>query len=197
MVALHVLMRKRDVMSKWKFLIMIALTVGVISFVAVQAHPKGAKALTLTALDYAEIQQLSIRYCHTLDTCADRGNEFANLFAPDGVWISRKRRAQGHEALAAWAGGPDYCTNNPLAIRHVALNTMIEASPEGAIGKSYVLQLTIGKDGSTGMIRGGGKYYDVYVKTAEGWRFKSRTFAVGQDVDFIPASELSHHPLPR
>jgi hypothetical protein len=75
---------------------------------------------------------------------------------------------------------------------------MIEPSPEGAIGKSDLLFVTIGPDGWTGTLDGGGKYYDVYVKTAEGWRIKSRQFLMPnpKNVNRIPASELSRHPLP-
>ena len=64
---------------------------------------------------------------------------------------------------------------NPIQ-GHVTLNAVIEPSPEGAIGKSYLVY-----PGERGIIaedaehRGHvGGYQDVYVKTPQGWRFKKR-----------------------
>ena len=94
-------------MSNRKLGAVIALAIGVISVVVLQAQLRGAKTPVLTALDYAEIQQLNAHYAHALDTCAGKGNEFADLFAPDGVYIyGDGHRVQGHENLAAMAGGP-------------------------------------------------------------------------------------------
>jgi hypothetical protein len=72
---------------------------------------------------------------------------------------------------------------------------MIEASPQGAIGKSYFLGVHFSESGKPGQIERGAKVYDVYTKTAAGWRFKSRAFV--QDVERIPVSELSKHPPSR
>ena len=185
-------------MSNRKLVIVIALAIGVISVVALQAQLKGAKAPALTALDYAEIQQLDAHYAHALDTCAGKGNEFADLFAPDGVYIyGDGHKVQGRENLAAMAGGPDCAPpkNNPLNIHHIFVNSMIEPSPEGAIGKSYFLGVSIGENGKTGQLLLGAKVYDVYTKTPAGWRFKSRAYVQAPNVDRIPASELSQHPL--
>jgi hypothetical protein len=154
----------------------IALTISIVSLITVLAQLKGTKAPTLTALDYAEIQQLNSRYPHALDTCADKGNEYAELFTADGVFTVNGKKSEGRESLAAVAGGPN-CPRrkmNPLNMRHVIVNTVIAPSLEGATGKSYVLQVSFGEGG--GKLIAGGKYSDVYVKTPEGWRFKSRTY---------------------
>ena len=65
---------------------------------------------TLTAADYVEIQQLVARYAYAVDTHADNGYAYADLFAPDGVFGGK---TQGREALAKLAmstqaerGGP-------------------------------------------------------------------------------------------
>jgi hypothetical protein len=55
-------------------------------------------------------------------------------------------------------------------------NHLIEASPEGATGKVYLLVIDIGSDGRPTSVNMGGHYEDVYVKTAEGWKIKSRNF---------------------
>jgi hypothetical protein len=52
---------------------------------------------------------------------------------------------------------------------------VIEPSPEGAIGKSYIVYPGVQGQHSdpqhSGIVGG---YQDVYVKTPQGWRFKSR-----------------------
>ena len=158
-------------------IIALALTIVALitSLVAVQAQTKGTKAPTLTPLDYVEIQQLISRYPHALDTCADKGNEYAKLFTADGVFSWNGNKAEGRESLVAIAGGPNCPPGKKrLNIRHITVNTVIEPSPEGATGKSYLLQVSLGEGG--GKLIAGGKYDDVYVKTPEGWRFKSRTY---------------------
>ena len=53
---------------------------------------------------------------------------------------------------------------------HLNLPAAIYPSPEGARGKSWLLEL----HGVTGQIRYAGWYDYVYVRTPAGWRFKSR-----------------------
>jgi hypothetical protein len=52
------------------------------------------------------------------------------------------------------------------------VNHVITPAPGGAVGKSYLLAIGVGGDPTTIERQGG--YEDVYVKTANGWRFKSR-----------------------
>ena len=164
------------ILLKWKGLVRTALVMGVVLFAAMFARTQGAKAPTLTALDYAEIEQLSARYVHALDTCADK--DWADLFSSDGVVISvaDKKRTEGRAALLEFVtAAANRCAQaTPLTLKHMVSNLVIEPTPEGATGKSYVLSLKIGKGGMSGEIVFGGKYFDVYVKTPQGWRFKSR-----------------------
>jgi hypothetical protein len=55
-------------------------------------------------------------------------------------------------------------------------NHLIESSPEGARGKVYLLVIDIAQGGKPTSVNMGGRYEDVYVKTAAGWRIKSRNF---------------------
>jgi hypothetical protein len=50
---------------------------------------------------------------------------------------------------------------------------VITPTPEGAVGT--VDMLMIGLGGDPNKIQYDGHYEDVYVKTAQGWRFKQRT----------------------
>ena len=66
---------------------------------------------------------------------------------------------------------------------------MITPTAEGATGKSYLFAIGVGGD-PTKIERQGG-YDDVYVKTAAGWRFKSRIHVfpnIGQSVQFGPGN---------
>ena len=127
----------------------------------------------LTALDYIEIKQLVSRYAYAVDTGADNGNVYAALFAPDGAFADRMgRETKGREALAALARRN---TRGPQSAFHFIVNHVIEPTSEGAVGKEYLVQLRIGEGERPNDIFGGGHYEDVYVKTPEGWRFKTRT----------------------
>ncbi|HEX6998909.1 MAG TPA: nuclear transport factor 2 family protein [Gammaproteobacteria bacterium] len=144
-----------------------------------------AQEAALTALDYQEITQLINRYAYAIDTCANNGYDYANLFTEDGAFIDRytdegfrqggRVLASGRDALAELVGGGSRGCRTKLPWTdwsHLMLNHEITPSPEGARGRVYLVQL--GMNGPGSVARHGG-YEDVYVKTAEGWRIKSRT----------------------
>jgi hypothetical protein len=145
------------------------VAVGVATLMTVQAQQRTA---TLTALDYAEIQQLVSRYSFAIDTGADNGYAYADLFAPDGSF----GKTTGRDQLAATArpGGGHY-PRGPEFVFHYTSNHVIEATPEGAKGKVYVVEVDAQERGKA-LIEDGGHYEDTYVKTPQGWRFKTRSF---------------------
>src|ERR1700679_621318 len=106
------------------------------SIVFVVAVGLGAepKVKPLTALDYIEIQQLNYKYAFALDNCANHGEDYANLYTDDGVFIVglNGREYKGHDRLVAAAGGPgcERLKQQPPEA-HVTVNVVIEASPEG------------------------------------------------------------------
>ena len=133
----------------------------------------------LTALDYAEIEQLVARYAHALDTCAANGYDYAELFVPDGRFIVNGRvSAEGREKLAAVAGGGVLDCKNPnnrpnfKDFIHVHVNHVIVATASGASGR--VNLITVGKNGDPTHVVHEGGYQDEYVRTPQGWRFRSR-----------------------
>jgi hypothetical protein len=147
--------------------------------------PRAARAPSLTPQDYIEIQQLSARYAFDIDTCVNAGADFADLFTDDGEFsvsqqwgIPGNRKTKGRVALMDAAGGDgkggckDPKTTMGYGISHIVVNHVITPTPEGATGKSYILAIGVGGD-PTRIERQGG-YDDVYVKTAGGWRIKSR-----------------------
>jgi hypothetical protein len=162
---------------------LIALGAGLVSLVAVQGQQRGT-APALTALDYIEIQQLVNRYAFAIDTCANNGYDYADLYTTDGIfyWGVGGRQSKGREQLAeAAGGGKNGCVKlerataeKPLPT-HTTVNLVIEPSPEGAVGKSYLVYPGVrGISADPDHAGHVGGYQDVYVKTAKGWRFKSR-----------------------
>ena len=149
------------------------------------ATPVQAQERAFGALDYQEITQLINRYAYGIDTCGGNGFDYANVFTADGAFIDRNSDAgyaaggrvlaRGRQALAELiGGGAKGCTTKQVWTdwSHLMLNHEITATPDGAKGRIYLVQL--GMKGPGTIERHGG-YEDVYVKTAEGWRIKSRT----------------------
>jgi hypothetical protein len=152
-------------------------TLGVASVLTVAAVALGVaesqrgKAPALSTQDRLDIQELGARYCYGLDTGADNGYYYANVFTPDGSFgntVGREKLA----ALAREGGG----RLKARGYQHIVTNVIIEPSAEGAVGIQYIQVLTVGGQGKPPMVDHGGRYEDVYVKTAEGWRIKSRKF---------------------
>ncbi len=99
-----------------------------------QVKPR-VKALPLTPMDYIEIRQLVNRYAFALDTGSNNGYDYADLFAPDGEFM--RPYAKGREQLAALARGLRLGPDNTV---HYIMNHVIEPTPDGAIGKAYLIE---------------------------------------------------------
>ena len=171
-------------MRRWTTVAVTAVAASLLTLVVVQGQPRSSASFT--ALDYAEIQQLVARYAFAIDTCGDNGYDYARLYAPDGVYIDKYSeagfskggiRSEGYEALALVAGGGKQA--NPCAnsqrwdLNHVLVNHVITPTSDGATGRVYLVELWGGTDPSHTLRAGG--YEDVYVKTSDGWRFRTRT----------------------
>jgi hypothetical protein len=126
------------------------------------ANPARADATPsrLTALDYVEIEQLYAHYAHYLDM--GDGKKLAALFTPDGEFVTNKSdfgTIRGQKALAEFTlkvgGSPAPYWRS----EHVTTTVMIDPSPAGATGSAYLQNYV---------------YVDAFVKTAKGWRFKTR-----------------------
>ena len=140
---------------------------------ALAANPESRtpNPVSLTAEDYIEIQQLVARYPYALDQNPDEGRSYANLFTPDAVF--RQPRTEGRQNLATMASRAPH---GAKYTRHFLANHVIEATTDGAVGRQYLVAVDIGESGQPSSIFLGGHYEDVYAKTPEGWRFKTRTF---------------------
>jgi len=148
-------------MLKRHVLVAVTLSVGVVSSPwAVSAQTPG-KVPTLTAQDREDIQKVVAGYARALGTCA--AEDYANLFEPGtGFFESAFRgRVAGKEKLIALVKSEPQCGDGVKAnlTPRPSQPTVIEVSELGVTGT---------------LPNGPGRYEDVFVKTKDGWRFKSR-----------------------
>jgi len=137
------------------------------------AMPVGAQ--TLTDKDHADIQDLTARYARALGSCA--AEDYAELFAPETGYFASNIRGEvvGRERLIALVRSERHCTD-PAPSPSAA-----SASPRPA----PTVALSSSSNAVTGRADLGanvGQYDDEYVKTAKGWRFKSRTVMTSQEL---------------
>ena len=146
---------------------------------AQDAGRRAAGGPALTPQDYLDLQQLVARYAYALDSGADNGNAYADLFTADGEFVLPDRTVKGRTALAAFGRAGFVDGKKPAnGVSHFIMNHVIEPSSAGATGKEYVVLVNIGQDGKPGgeFSNVGGHYEDVYVRTSQGWRFQRREF---------------------
>ena len=160
------------------------LALGLGAAATLSGTANAAQTTKLTALDYIEIQQLSSRYAFAIDTCTNKGYDYADLYTEDGEfgvsqeWGKPGRVfAKGRDALAkAAGGGPDGCVDPKTmlgyGITHILVDLVITPTATGAIGRCKLIAMGIGNVPTAIEQQGG--YEDVYVKTKDGWRFKTR-----------------------
>ena len=129
----------------------------------------------LSAIDYIEIERLVASYGHALDSgygTTDNGEAYAGLYTADATF----GQSTGYAQLAALGReqpqGPQY-------VRHYLTNHVIEPFAGQAIGKQYLVVVDMPEPearakGIPGSIFLGGHYEDVYQKTPDGWRMRTR-----------------------
>ncbi len=123
-------------------------------------------ATSLSAEDRSAIQALMGQYSQALTGC--RAAEFADLFVPEtGYFASGFRgRMVGREKLIALVESERQCVAGG--------GKLLAPRPGGANGPTVALDVT--GDGVHGIAMAGNTaYQDEYAKTAQGWRFASRT----------------------
>lgn len=148
-------MRRRHLLA-----LLIAVLVSAMSVHAQQA---------LTDKDRADIQDLTARYARALGSCA--AEEYADLFAPETGYFASNIRGEvvGRERLMALVRSERHCTN-PAPTTPGAAPAPPRPAPTVAISSS-----SNAVTGRADLGANVGQYDDEYVKTAKGWRFKSRT----------------------
>ena len=162
--------------------------------------------MKLTPDDYIAIQQLDARYAFAIETCTNKGYDYADLYVPDGEFgvasdwgQTPKRTIKGRDALAkADNGGPGGCgdpkTYMGYGLTHLIVNTVITPTATGVATRELLLVLGVGGDPT--QIESQGGYESTLVKTPAGWRYKTRWHVfpdIGNSIQFGPGSK--YHSL--
>jgi hypothetical protein len=161
-------------MRRWK----VPIALGVLALGAVtgvRATLATQSAADLTALDYAQIEQLYAHYNHYVDSAKDEGRAFADLFTPDGILDTGSPalgKVQGTAALTRFARTVGAAAPT-IRASHYVTSIMIDPSPEGATGSAYLLMITSPQEGKSAAGLSA-IYTDTLVRTPGGWRFKTR-----------------------
>src|SRR4029453_10227321 len=116
-----------------------------------------------------ELKKLAGRYAFALDTRADNGMAFADLFAPDGEFVGIRGSAKGRDKLAELARNGIITAEQPVVgVSHFGMNHVIEPAAGGAVGKEYMVMVNIAEGGKPGgdFSSIGGHYEDADVKPA-------------------------------
>jgi hypothetical protein len=122
--------------------------------------------------DYAELQHLTSRLNQGADS--HDADLWVSLWTPDGVWTNQEGRSHvGHAGLREYRRARRAELDGRTDIRHWTNSLSITPTAEGATGRSYYMMMRISTNPPTPV--SAGHYDDVYVKTSNGWRIKSRT----------------------
>jgi uncharacterized protein (TIGR02246 family) len=142
------------------------MNVALLAMMAAIASP-ALLAAELAPADYTAIQQLYARY----NTTIDRGDAdgWAGTFVPDGTFMNNK----GTDALKAFVN--TWHAGQGASQRHFSADLVITPSGDGATGTISTMLVSVATPNSIAAYL---TYSDVLVKTAAGWRFKSRTLKV-------------------
>ena len=172
-------------MRNWKALLAGLIGGGVLTLGAVHAQQtRTSGSTTLTAQDYVEIQQLVSNYSYALDTAENDGYAYADLFTADGRFGDK---TVGREAIAKMVR-EGHNNSGWKFVNNLITNTSIRQTPEGVIGRQYAVAIDV--SAHPDVIYHTGHYEDVYEKTPQGWRFKSRRFVNHSGSPTIPAAGL-------
>jgi hypothetical protein len=125
--------------------------------------------------DREEITKLKARYCNYVDGSWDRLTHdydgVASIFVEDGLWeAGPKLRGEGREGIRDFFKAAQ---NISFAFHRIS-NPIIEISDDTATGNWHVLVALTQPGGKPVWIAG--IYNDDFVRTPEGWKFKTLSF---------------------
>ena len=148
-------------MIRWNRTVVLLAVLGLVPVAGLNAQ-KAVKPLNES--DLAAIKALNVAYGTALGTCDYE--KYASLYAtPDGYFASGPRgRVAGRERLIELSKSEVFCHDgSEKKPRNLPSKVEAEATPEGAKGRVELAPTP-------------GHYEDTYVKTSQGWKFKSHTY---------------------
>ena len=160
----------RSANAIWKVVAVTAVAAGLGLFVAESSS--GAAPAELTGADYAEIERLYGLY--------NQGSDFRDAemwlsaFAADAVFRTGPGQEQrGQAELRAGREERNQGQTGDNGRRHLNSSFVITATEDGAKGRAYWVLNDV--TGPAPQAVASGYYDDVFVKTSDGWKIKSRT----------------------
>jgi uncharacterized membrane protein YkvA (DUF1232 family) len=157
---------------------MAVIAMAVISRPAFPAEQPATLARIAELEDRESIRLLLRDYGRLLDE--RRFDEFGQLFAPDGEYVSAGTTMRGPTAIAESLRR--IMAGNPLGLAepnyHVLFNDRIELHGDRAESTSQSFFVAPGVDGAPRIVMMG-NYQDRFVRTQKGWRFARRTVLPG------------------
>ena len=154
-------------MLRLRVFVVLALVVSLTGFGGVYAQ----QGMKLTGQDYAEIEQLYGRY--------NQGSDFRDVelwlsaFSDDAVFVVGGNEYKGTEALRGFRTASFARSEGSPPRRHWVSSLVVTPTADGAKGRAYYFVMNVGSRPPS--IGGSGYLEDVFVKTSDGWRIKSRT----------------------
>jgi hypothetical protein len=140
----------------------------------------GAPPMVLTAKDEAEIRQLSARYATALGLC--KADDYAAVFTADGFYSSSEFTGGKHREMYGPNGGK--IPRSDMTRFVMSEPQCMAPGPKTPRNPPDHIVITSSSGGATATIPlgSGDRYEDIYVKTADGWRIRSREHVrVGQE----------------
>ena len=149
------------------------LAIGLVGCLAigglVYAQTGGGRTAVLTAQDYTDITELYARLYQGADL--REPDLWLSAFAEDGVFqFPNGDEVSGKKALAEWRAKTFAGARGDSKRRHWTSGIMLTPNPGGAISRAYFLLLDV--SGKQPVVTQSGRFDDVFVKTAGGWKFK-------------------------
>lgn len=120
--------------------------------------------------DLEAIRRLTYQYAFYNDTF--QIDALVALFVEDGVFDlsgAGLRRYEGHDGIRHFFQREQQAMSH---LMHVTTNHLVELDGDQATGTVYFLGIGVSRDGRESQARG--YYDDRYVRTVDGWRFRSR-----------------------
>ena len=161
-----------------RLLTFVAAAVTILGFTSV------AWADGLSTQDYIDIEQLYSTYNHAIDS--GDGEAWAATFTPDGAF----NKFTGHDQLVGFIQQWKEKMNGGNR-RHWNTNLRIVPSKDGASASVFLMLLDVTTKPPS--IVATGMYNDTLVKTATGWRFKTRQ----TKMDTPPAAPAAPSAAPK
>lgn len=127
---------------------------------------EAAAQTALSADDHAEISMLYAAYNHAIDLGDPEA--WADTFVPDGEFMDNR----GHEELVRFA--EDWLARYEGGTRHWNSQHLFTPTATGARGSVYLYLWDVRTTPPSTIVTG--VYDDELVRTADGWRFRTRVF---------------------